>query len=83
MNPPAFAACLTDEERHAPVTHCLHSLARIRSEAFVVEIAAAVAAIWALGLLSLLFTLPAEFVAPSDPVADGARKPESGPQRVA
>jgi hypothetical protein len=49
----------------------------------VVEIVAAVAAIWVLGLLSLLFTLPAEFIAPSDPVADGAIEPDSVPQRAA
>jgi len=53
------------------------------AEAFVVEVVAAVAAIWALGLLSLLFTLPAEILAPSTPVADGAKKLENMPQRAA
>jgi hypothetical protein len=32
-----------------------------------VIIVAAIAAIWALSLLSLAFTLPAEFISPTDP----------------
>jgi len=35
--------------------------------AFGVTIVAAIAAIWAFSVLSLVFTLPHEFVAPADP----------------
>jgi len=57
---------------------------RIAPEAFVVEIVAGVAAIWALGLLSLYFSLPAEFVAPADAIADAANELEkTQPQSAA
>jgi len=39
-----------------------------------VTIVTAVAAIWALGLLSLAFTLPAEFILPADPEVEAAKK---------
>jgi len=35
-----------------------------------VTIVTAIAVIWALGLLSLAFTLPAEFILPADPEID-------------
>ena len=37
-------------------------------------IVAAIAAIWALGLLSLAFTLPLEFLSPADPDDPGPEK---------
>jgi hypothetical protein len=39
-----------------------------------VTIVTAIAAIWALGLLSLAFTLPAEFILPADPEVGGKEK---------
>jgi hypothetical protein len=36
-------------------------------------VVAAIAGIWALGLLSLLFTLPHECIAPADPAADAIK----------
>ncbi|MGA8652284.1 MAG: hypothetical protein ACLP19_11200 [Xanthobacteraceae bacterium] len=40
------------------------------SELFGVIIVAGIGAIWALGLLSLLFTLPHDFISPADPASD-------------
>jgi hypothetical protein len=39
-----------------------------------VTIVAAIAAIWSLGLLSLAFTLPAEFISPPDPDDEAIEK---------
>jgi hypothetical protein len=44
--------------------------------AFEVKIIAAIAAIWALSLLSLAFSLPPEFLRPTDPDDEAAEKPK-------
>jgi hypothetical protein len=55
---------------HVAVTERRQSIRRSATEPLRVTIVAAIAAIWALGVLSLLFTLPHEVMSPADANGD-------------
>ena len=59
---------------HVTVTDARQSIQEVGSERCGVTIVTAIATIWALSLLSLAFTLPAEFILPTDPEADATAK---------
>jgi hypothetical protein len=65
-----FGATRVGTRRHAAVIDRGHSTLRSATEPLRVTIVAAIAAIWALGVLSLLFTLPHEVLSPADANGD-------------